>query len=69
MIGEVDLFGVLVSSVVVTALIALVATTVVRRLLSWAGFYRFVWHPALCDTALFVIVWAGVIALALPRYL
>ncbi|MDR3509864.1 MAG: DUF1656 domain-containing protein [Caulobacteraceae bacterium] len=66
MIGEFDVDGVLLSSVLVTALIALAAAFVVRRLLSWVGAYRFIWHPALFDTALFVIVWALVIGLPTP---
>ena len=66
MIGEINLDGVLLSSVLVSALVALAAAFVLRRALSWAGAYRFVWHPALFDTALFVILWAAVIAVPLP---
>ena len=61
MIGEFNLGGVFVSSVLVSALIALAAAFVVRRLLARLGAYRFVWHPALFDTALFVILWAAVV--------
>lgn len=67
MSGEVDLYGVFFSTVLVSALAALAAAFVLRRLLSWAGAYRYIWHPALFDTALFVILWAGVIALPLPH--
>lgn len=63
---EFDLRGVFVSSALVSALIALAALFVLRRLLAALGAYRFVWHPALFDTALFVIIWAGVLALPLP---
>jgi hypothetical protein len=66
MIGEADLNGVFVSSVLISALAALALSFVLRRLLALIGAYRFVWHPALFDTALFVIVWAVVIALPLP---
>lgn len=66
MIGEYSLDGVFFSSVLVSALIALAAGFVLRRLLAWAGAYRFIWHPALFDTALFVILWAAVIATPLP---
>ncbi|ENZ82622.1 MULTISPECIES: DUF1656 domain-containing protein [Caulobacter] len=62
MTGEIDLNGVFLSSVLVSALIALAASFVLRRLLSWVGAYRFVWHPALFDTAVFVILWAAVVA-------
>lgn len=63
MIGEADIDGVFISAVLVSALIALGLSFVVRRLLALIGAYRFVWHPALFDTALFVILWAVVIAL------
>jgi hypothetical protein len=62
MIGESDLGGVFISAALVSALIALVISFVLRRLLALAGAYRFVWHPALFDTALFVILWAAVVA-------
>ena len=62
MIGEFDLDGVFVSSVLVSAAAALAAVFVLRRVLAWLGAYRFVWHPALFDTALFVILWAAVVA-------
>ena len=64
--GEFAIDGVFLSSVLVSAVIALAAAFVLRRLLSWAGAYRFVWHPALFDTALFVILWAAVVAVPSP---
>jgi hypothetical protein len=67
MIGEFSLDGVFLSSVLVSAVAALAIAFVLRRLLAWAGAYRLVWHPALFDAALFVIVWAGVVRLPLPR--
>ena len=66
MTGEFNLGGVFISSVLVSALIAMAATFVIRRLLVLTGAYRLIWHSALFDTALFVILWAGVIALPLP---
>ena len=66
MTGEFNIDGVFLSSVLVSALIALAAAFVLRRLLSWAGLYRFVWHPALFDAALFVILWAIVVAAPSP---
>lgn len=67
MIGELDVQGVFLSSVLITALIAFAAAFVLRRVLRAIGAYRFVWHPALFDTALFVILWAAVTALPLPN--
>jgi hypothetical protein len=66
MTGEVSVGGVFLSSVLVTALAALALSFVLRRLLGWAGAYRFVWHPALFDAALFVILWGIVILLPWP---
>jgi hypothetical protein len=63
MIGESNIDGVFISAVLVSALIALVLAFLLRRLLALIGAYRFVWHPALFDTALFVILWAAVVAL------
>ena len=63
MIGESDINGVFISAVLVSALIALGLSFLIRRLLALVGAYRFIWHPALFDTALFVILWAAVVAL------
>lgn len=68
MIGEYDLGGILLSSVLVSALIALALAFGLRRLLAWAGAYRFIWHPALFDAALTVILWAVVISLPPTRF-
>lgn len=65
-IGEVNIGGIFLSSVLISALIALVASFVLRRVLSKVGAYRFVWHPALFDTALFVILWAVVVTVSSP---
>jgi hypothetical protein len=65
MIGEIDLDGVFLSAVLISALIALALAFVLRRLLAFLGAYRLIWHPALFDTALFVILWAAVVALPL----
>ena len=65
MMGEANLDGVFVSAVLVSALAALAVTFVLRRLLALVGAYRLVWHAALFDTALFVIVWAAIVALPL----
>lgn len=62
---EFNVRGVFISSALVSALIALALVFVLRRLLALIGAYRFVWHPALFDTALFVIIWAAVITLPL----
>lgn len=62
---EIDLFGVYLTSVLVTGASALVLTFGLNRLLAALGVYRHVWHRALFETALFVIVWALVLTLSL----
>lgn len=66
MTGELNIDGVFLSSVLVSAVLALAASFVLRRVLSKVGAYRFVWHPALFDTALFVILWAAIVAAPSP---
>ena len=66
MTGEMNIDGVFLSSVLVSAVIALAASFVLRRVLSKVGAYRLVWHPALFDTALFVILWAAVVTVPNP---
>ena len=66
MTGEMNIDGVFLSSVLVSAVIALAASFVLRRVLSKVGAYRLVWHPALFDTALFVILWAAVVTVPSP---
>jgi len=61
--GEFDFAGIYLSTVVATAIMAFVALFVLRKILLRIGVYRIVWHPALFDAALFVILWAAVSAL------
>jgi Protein of unknown function (DUF1656) len=64
MIGEIDVYGVFVPPLLIWVGAALPLTAVLRRLLRWVGFYRFVWHRPLFDFALLVIVLGGVVAAA-----
>ena len=58
---EIDFFGVLVP----TLLLWLLATcAMLRPAFRRAGLYRFVWHRALFDLALFVCVLGGVVYLS-----
>jgi len=63
MIPEVDFAGIFVSTLVPTAMAGLILTVLVRKLLGRFGAYQQIWHPALFDAALFLILWAIVIAL------
>lgn len=59
MTGEVSLYGIYVPWLLLLALLSLFTSRVVSYLLARVGFYRWVWHPALFDAALFVIVLGG----------
>ncbi|QSQ26668.1 DUF1656 domain-containing protein [Pyxidicoccus parkwayensis] len=64
MSGELSFHGVFVSALLVWALVALGLSVLIRRVLRAVHFYRWVWHPALFDLSLFVILWCAVTALA-----
>lgn len=63
MIGELNLYGLFVSPLLLWVLAALPATALLRRALRRVGVYRAVWHPPLFDFAVFVIVLGAVAAL------
>ncbi len=64
MIGELNIDGVFVAPLAVWAVVALGVNLMLRQVLIRVGLYRVVWHPALFDTALFVLLWALVAALS-----
>ena len=65
MIGESDIGGVFVPSLLTAAMLAFCLTTVVRWSLRRLHLYRFVWHAGLFDVALFVVMlWVTVMATA-----
>jgi len=61
MIAEANIYGVFVSPLLLYAVAALVLMAVLRRRLAAVGFYRSVWHRALFDLALLVIVLGGIV--------
>jgi hypothetical protein len=63
MIGELNIYGLFVSPLLLWVLMALPATGLLRRVLRRIGVYRAVWHPPLFDLALFVIVLGAVATL------
>ena len=63
MIGEFDIYGVYVPAFAIYAAIALLFQMAIMRLLDARGFYRFVWHRALFDLTIYVIV-LGVVTAA-----
>ena len=63
MIGEFDIYGVYLPAFAVFAAIALLLQLVINRFLNAFGFYRLVWHRALFDLAVYVIL-LGVVTAA-----
>lgn len=53
---ELDLFGVLVPSLLLWGIVAFVLARIVSKLMARAGLYRHVWHPALFDFAVYVCI-------------
>ncbi len=56
MIGEIDVQGLYLPWLLVLALVTFVISKAVSTLLSRLGFYRLVWHPALFDLGLYIIL-------------
>jgi len=66
MIGEVNFQGVFVLRFLISLVLALAITFVLRRTLAWSGAYRLVWHRPLFDLALLVIVLGAVVWASVP---
>lgn len=68
MIGQTSVYGLYLPWLMLLVLAALGALWGVRRLLAAVGVYRWVWHPALFDLALFVLLLYGcsVVSVRLP---
>ena len=64
MIGEFDIYGVYFPAFAIFAAIAFVLQLAIGRLLEASGLYRFFWHRALFDVAIYVILLAAVTAAA-----
>ena len=61
---EIDIYGVFVPDLLVWVVVAFLISIPVRRILGATGFYRLVWHRALFDAALFVLLLSGVLAVS-----
>ncbi len=59
MIGEFNLYGMYFPWLFVLGLLCMAVAWGLRRVLARLGFYRFVWHPALFDLALFIVLLYG----------
>jgi hypothetical protein len=58
---QIDLFGVLLPSLMLWLVITYAIGALLRPLLERAGVYRFVWHRALFDLALYVCLLGSVV--------
>jgi len=63
MIGEIDIYGVFIPSLLVLMLIAFALTGCLRFVLARLGVYKVVWHRSLFNFALYVIVLGATVAL------
>jgi len=57
MIADVNVFGMFFDVALITALVAVAAVSLLRRVLAAIGAYRWVWHPALFDVGVFAVLW------------
>ena len=53
---ELDLFGVIIPSLLLWSVVAYVLARIVSRLMGRTGLYRQIWHPALFDFAIYVCI-------------
>lgn len=60
MLAEVSLFGIFINAGLVSAFCAVLLLLLLRKGLHSVGAYRLVWHPALVDFALFILLWGAV---------
>ena len=58
---ELDLFGVIVPSLLLWGVLAYVLARILSKVIARAGLYRHVWHAALFDFALYVCLVASLV--------
>ena len=58
---ELDLFGVIVPSLLLWCVLAYVLARIISKIIARAGLYRQVWHGALFDFALYVCLVASLV--------
>jgi hypothetical protein len=63
MIGEINIVGVFVPAVLVLMLVAYLIKRGVVALLTLTGVYRFVWHRAAFDLALYIFIFGAIVVL------
>jgi len=61
MIGEINLGGVFVPSIVLWCIAALIILLLIKKILARYYFYRHVWQHTLFNFAIFVIILGGIV--------
>jgi hypothetical protein len=61
---ELNFAGVFVPAALIWAAAAFVLSSLIGRALSRTGFYALIWHRALFDVSVFVILWGAISAIA-----
>lgn len=62
--SEIDVYGVYLPSFLVLMVASYLVMQLLRPVLSWSGLYGFVWHRALFNLALYVLVLGAAWSLA-----
>lgn len=68
MSGEYAIGGLFIAAAPVEACIALALALALHRLLVMCRAYRWVWHPVLFDTAMFLVIWALLVCWVPPLF-
>jgi len=58
---QLDLFGVLVPTLLLWSVVAYVLARLISKQIARIGIYRWIWHPALFDFALFICLVTGLV--------
>ena len=61
---ETDLFGILVPTLLLWLIVTYLIGALLRPLMERSGLYKYVWHRALFDLALYVCLLGGVVYLS-----
>jgi hypothetical protein len=58
---ELDLFGVIVPSLLLWSVIAYLLSRIISKVIARVGLYRRIWHPALFDFSIYVCLVASLV--------
>jgi hypothetical protein len=66
MMGEINFYGIYIPWLVILGIVSILCTRLVSYVMARFGLYRFIWHAALFDLSVFIIILGG-FTLLLPR--